>query len=161
MRGKQKEKAMLPYTEIIHKNLSIILTFAYSWPHLNDLLANRFQGEWKYLRKTINEIAPERATRALIELAACLRLLDDKEDLSVRQKLAQGQFGRVFKKDRSEEPLYLRDLTNKIVHAKEWKWDTSIPNEPKLVCVSNNPDRWFAAEIEIEALAAFCGLLMH
>jgi hypothetical protein len=153
---------MLPYTAIIHEKLSIILTFAYSWTSLHDVLDKKFKGEWKYLRKTIDGIAPERAVRAFVELASYLRLLDDKENLS--ESLASrphSELGRVVKQDGSEEPLYLRDLTNKIIHAKEWKWDVSIPDKPKLVCVSNDPKRWVAAEIEIEAVAAFCGELMH
>jgi hypothetical protein len=40
------------------------------------------QGEWKYLRKTAHEVAPESAIRAFIELASHLRLLDDQKDLS-------------------------------------------------------------------------------
>ena len=153
---------MLSYAPLIHRNLAIILAFAYSWANLHQLLNQEFKGEWRYLRKTIDEIGPERATQAFIELAAYMRLLDDQEDLSgyLRQNHG-GQLGRVLKKDRSEEPLYLRDLTNKIIHAKEWKWDVSTPNDPKLICVSNDPDRWVAAEIEIRTLAAFCGMLMR
>jgi hypothetical protein len=128
---------------------------------LNRVLDEKFEGEFKYLRKTINGIAPENAVRAFIELAGYLRLFDDKHDLSgyLAQKRASS-LGRVLKEDEQEEPLFLR-LTNKIMHAKGWKWDTSSPNEPKLICISNEPKRWIAAEIDIIALAAFCAQLMH
>jgi hypothetical protein len=153
---------MLPYTEIIHEKLSIILTFAYSWAHLHDVLNSRFTGEQKYLRKTVDGIAPENAIRAFIELASYLRLLDNKENMSGYLEQVQAhKLGRVMKQAHSEEPLYLRDLTNKIMHAQEWKWDVSAPNEPKLICVSNDPKRWLAAEIDIQAFTAFCGQLMH
>ncbi len=130
---------MLPYTKLIHEKLATVLTFAYSWAHLQSVLDNKFKGEWKYLRKTVDGIAPESAIRAFIELAAYLRLLDDKDDISgyLEQVDAGRGFGRVLKKDRTEETLYLRDLTNKIVHAKEGKWDVSTADRPKLICVSN------------------------
>ena len=153
----------LPYTKLIHEKLSTVLTFAYSWAALQDMLDNRFVGEWKYLRKTVDGIGPENAIRAFIELAAYLRLLDDSEHLSgyLATEGTEKSFGRVRKNDGKEETLYLRDLTNKIVHAKDWKWDVSDRDRPKLICVSNDPDRWLAAEIEIQAFAAFCGQLMH
>lgn len=154
---------MLQYTKLIHGKLATVLTFAYSWANLKSVIDNRFKGDWKYLRKTVDGIAPENAIRAFIELAAYLRLLDDKDDLSgyLSQTGAARGFGRVVKKDGTEETLHLRDLTNKIVHAKEWKWDVSTADQPKLICVSNDPERWAIAEIDIEAFAAFCGQLMH
>jgi len=155
----------LRYTALIHERLSTVLAFAYSWGHLHRLLTTKFKGEWKYLDKTINSIAPQKAIQAFIEISGYLRLLDDAEDISgflARAPGAKGvSFGRVLKKDGSEEPLYLRDLTNKIAHAKDWKWDVTEPDSPKLICESNNPDRWVDAEIDIEAFAAFCGQLMH
>jgi len=126
-----------------------------------DFLGDRLQGEFKFLDKTINRIGPEHAIRAFIELAAYLRLLDDSLNRQLSGVFARQKFGRIAKKDGSEEPLFLRDLTNKIVHAKEWKWDTSAPNEPKLICLSNDPDRWLAAEVDINAFAVFCGGLGH
>ena len=55
----------------------------------------------------------------------------------------------------------MRDLTNKIVHAKDWRWDVSVVGRPQLICISDEPERWATAEIEIEALAALCGSLIH
>jgi hypothetical protein len=39
------------------------------------------------------------------------------------------------------EPLFLRDPTNKIMDAKELKWDCSMPERPKLHSASNHPTR--------------------
>jgi hypothetical protein len=152
----------LPYTKLIHERLSTVLTFAYSWAKLQQLLKERFPGEWKNLRKTIDTVSPENAIRAFIELAAYLRLLDDAEDWARDPLLENRTFGRLLKQDGSETPLYLRDVTNKIMHAREWRWDVvSDPDRPKLVCVSDEPERWVGAEVDIETLAYFCGLLTH
>lgn len=158
----------IPYTKLSHEKLSIIITFAYSLAKLRSILDNRFKGEWKYLRKTIEDVGSENSIRAFIELASYLRLLDDQKDLSgflARVNYSPGAeqlvFGRVIKQDQPDEPLYLRDLTNKIIHAKNWKWDISNADNPKLICISKEPERWQTAEIDIEAVAGFCGGLMH
>lgn len=152
----------LPYTKLIHEKLSTILTFAYSLGPIESMLDSRFSGEWKYLNKTVYVIGREKATQACIELAAFLRLLDGAEELSNWERARGGQlFGCVIKQDGTSEPLYLRDMTNKIVHAKDWEWHVSIPDKPLLICKSDEPARWLKAEVEIEALAAFCARLMH
>ena len=151
---------MLPYTVIIHEKLSTVLTFAYSYAHLHDVLINRFKGDREYLSKTIHKIAHDTAIRAFIELTSFLRLLDDKDDLSgYFEQTGAPPLGLVTKQDGSREPLYLRDLTNNIMHAKVWNWDVSVQTRPKLICISNNPERWLTAEIDIEAFAAFCQLM--
>jgi len=152
----------LPYTRLIHENLSIILTFAYSLRPIENVLDRGFRGEWKFLRKTIYEIGGQNAMRAAIELAAFLRLLDDAEKISSYiVGTGMTDYGQVFKQDGTAEPLYLRDMTNKIVHATDWRWNINSPDQPKLVCISDDPDRWVKAEVDIERLAALCGLLMH
>ena len=117
-------------------------------------------------RKTIYDIGSENAVRSCIELATYLRLLDDEEKLSVFLRSTDyargiGDFGCVKKQDGTTEPLYLRDMTNKIIHAKDWRWDVSIPDRPQLICISDEPERWATAEVRIEALAALCGSLIH
>jgi hypothetical protein len=85
----------LPFTTLIHENLAIVLTYAYSYKALQTDLLSTFQGEWKFLRKTIDGLAPERATRAFVELASLLRLLDDREDISGYLRQTGGHdFGR-------------------------------------------------------------------
>src|SRR5690349_5383677 len=151
----------LPFTTLIHENLAIVLTYAYSYKALQSDLLSTFQGEWKFLRKTIDELAPARATRAFVELASLLRLLDDREKISGYLRQTGGHdFGRVIKDGAPDERLYLRDLTNKVVHAADYRWSFE-GTAPKLICISSDPDRWKAAEINLAALAAFCGQLMH
>jgi hypothetical protein len=65
-------------------------------------------------------------------------MLDDDENIAEYLRQTGGHsFGRVVKKDQPDEPLYLRDLTNKIIHAHHLEWDFSIPDGPKLVCISS------------------------
>jgi hypothetical protein len=150
----------LPFTTIIHENLAVVLTYAYSYKALRNDLLSKFEGEFKFLWKTVDDVATERATRAFVELATLLRLLHDRQKISDYLRQTSGHnFGRVIKDDPPDEPLYLRDLTNKIVHAADYMWD--FENIPKFVCISGDPKRWTAAEIDIERLAAFCGQLMH
>jgi len=165
--GVRRRTLMLPfpYAKLIHEKLSTILTFAYSHAPLEKMLDTKFKGEWKFLRKTIYGVGAERAILACIELATLMRLLDDAEKISdyLKQnpKPNRGSFGKVFKSAGAEEPLYLRDVTNKIIHAKDWKWDLDVPEQPKLICISDEPKRWKVAAIEIQKLAAFCGNLGH
>jgi len=136
---------------------------------LRRILQTKFLGDWRYLRKTVDEIGSERAIQAFIDLAVYLRLLDDRTDHSgflarVAQADARNKpldFGRVVKDGQPDERLYLRDLTNKVVHATNWEWDFGDDDRPKLICISNEPDRWTKAEIDILNFAAFCGGLVH
>jgi hypothetical protein len=89
-----------------------------------------------------------------------LRLLDDKEGLADYSKQTGGNdLGTVVQSDGSRTLLFVRDLTN--VHAADLHWDFSAQENPKLICVSNQPTRWKFAEVEIVKLAALCGGLMH
>jgi hypothetical protein len=150
-----------PLTHLIHENLSVLVTFAFSRTPLASLRENKFRGEWKYLDRALFTVSEQRAERACFELATFIRLLDDDENIAdyLRQTGSQS-FGRVMKKEQPDEPLYLRDLTNKIIHAHHLEWDFSTPDEPKVVCISRQPDRWLKAELEVVALAGFCGRLM-
>ena len=150
-----------PLTQLIHENLSIVVTFAFSRGPLEALRQTRFRGEWKYLDKALFVVAEQRADKACVELATVIRLLDDDEDVSGYLREASSlRFGRVFKQDQPDEPLYLRDLTNKIIHAQRLEWDLATVLDPRIICISRHPNRWLRAEIELVALAAFCGQLM-
>ena len=122
---------------------------------------SKFLGNWKYLDKALFEISEQRAAKACIELATFMRLLDDREQVSdyLRTQKAPS-LGRVVKQGQPDEELYLRDLTNKIVHASNFEWDFSDLEAPKLICVSQKPERWGRAEINVVTLAAICGQLM-
>ena len=150
-----------PLTHLIHENLSVLVTFAFSRAPLQSLRENKFRGEWKYLDRALFTVSEQRVEKACLELATFVRMLDDDENIAEYLRQTGGHsFGRVVKKDQPDEPLYLRDLTNKIIHAHHLEWDFSIPDGPKLVCISRQPERWLKAEVEVVALAAFCGQLM-
>jgi hypothetical protein len=151
----------LPLTKLIHDNFSMVMMYAFSRPELERLVDTKFKGEWKYLNRALFEVPVERITRACLELALLLRVLDDEQDLSGYLKATKtSALGRVVKDGAPEEPLYLRDLTNKIMHASDFGWDFTDPGRPKLVCISSDPERWKVTEIDLLALAAFCGQLM-
>lgn len=151
----------LPLSALIHENLSIILTFAYSRDAL-EILLKRFRGEWKYLRKTIFTVGEQRAFRACIELAVLLRTLDDEEGLSaVIGKNWGASIGLIVRRDKPDKPMSMRDLCNKVIHAASLEFDLSDPECPRLVCVARESEQWVRAEIKIQGLAALCGILMH
>ncbi len=150
-----------PVTQLIHENLSILVTFAFSRGPLETLRRSKFVGEWKYLDKALFTVSEQRAEKACIELATFIRLLDDDENIAEFLRQTGGEsFGRVTKKEQPDEALYLRDLTNKIIHAPRLEWNFSTLDDPKLICISRQPERWLTAEINIVALATFCGQLM-
>jgi hypothetical protein len=150
-----------PLTHIIHENLSVIMTFSFSRPYLESFRENKFEGEWKYLDRALFTVSEQRAEKACLEIATFIRLLDDDENVAdYLRKTGSHSFGRVIKKDQPDEPLYLRDLTNKIIHAHHLEWDFSNPDDPKLICISRHPERWLKAEVDVVSLAAFCGELM-
>lgn len=150
-----------PLTHIIHENMSVLATFAFSRAPLQSLREGKFLGEWKYLDRALFTVSEQRAERACLELATFIRMLDDNEDVSGYLRQTGGHsFGRVVKTGQPDEPLYLRDLTNKVIHAHHLEWDFSAPDDPKLVCISRQPERWLKAEAQVVALAAFCGQLM-
>jgi hypothetical protein len=100
-----------------------------------------------------------RATRAILELALLLRLLDDEEGVSEYfASTSRISFGRLVKADGSEASLTLRDVCNKIIHASGLEWQ--LATGPVLICNSQEPQRWAKAEIDLDRLAAFCGQLL-
>src|SRR6266436_3679286 len=72
----------LQLSRLIHQNLSVIMSYAFSTPVLSRWVSKHFTGEWKYLHKALFEMPVTRANLALLELATQLRLLDDHEKLS-------------------------------------------------------------------------------
>jgi hypothetical protein len=151
----------LPLTQLVHENLSVVMTFAFSRAPLEQLVENKFLGEWKYLRKVLFDISESRAIKACIELAVYLRALDDEEKMSAWLKQNSGRtFGQVTSSDGATKPLALREVANKIIHAADFAWDFSTQNNPLLICKPRDNQRWTEAHIDIVAVAAFCGQLM-
>jgi hypothetical protein len=107
---------------LIHENFSIVMAFAFSQPSIRTLLDNRFHGRWRYLRRSLHGLAETRADRALLELAIQVRALDDAAGLSHSLP-----FGKVTQSDGSATELYLRDMTNKIMHASRFEWVFTDP----------------------------------
>ena len=152
----------LPLTRLVHENLSIIVDFCFSRRAVDEVMAS-FQGEWKYLRKTVYEISEARAEKAALELALFLRILDDREGISgyLNQTQSNIRYGRLIVEGGPEQNLKMRDVANKIIHASHLEWSFSNPKEPILICHGQERERWIRAEIDIVEVAALCGQLMH
>ena len=73
VRGKRSQFS-IPLTRLIHENLSIVMSFAYSRKPLSHLMDAKFQGEWKYLNRALFEVSAERVEKACLELALFLRI---------------------------------------------------------------------------------------
>ncbi len=152
----------LPLTRLIHENLSIIVDFCFSRAAVGEMMQS-FLGEWKYLRKTVYEVSETRAEKAILELALFLRMLDDREGLSeyLRQTKNNIRYGRLHMSGGAEKQLKMRDVANKIIHASHFEWAFGDPKAPRLICHAPKQEKWASAEIEIMAVASFCGQLMH
>lgn len=148
-------------TRLIHENFSLVLSFALSRRQISNAIEKNFAGEWKFLEKGLFQNAEIRADRALLEMGTQLRVLDDKEGLNETYKRrGEPSFGTVTQADGSITDLYFRDLTNKIVHAAGFKWDISDVDDPKVICIPTENDRWTKAEIKLVALMGIIGSLM-
>lgn len=134
-------------------------------------MRSRFDGEWKYLERAVFTLSEGRANKAALELALFLRTLDDREQLSAYRKESAGKaapsgelglqvFGQLFFEGKPPKALSMRDVTNKIIHAAELEWSFPHPDHPHLICRSHEREKWLRAEVDVVALARFCGLLM-
>ena len=152
----------LPLADLIHENISIVMTFAYSRKPLVKAIDEKFLGEWKYLKSFVFDRAAERAERACIELAMFLRMLDDVEKISDYQKATRNvqNCGKLIMKNGSEKKLPIREVANKIIHASNLEWNFEKSPDPVLICHTTDSEKWLRAEIEILSVAAFCGGLM-
>ena len=152
---------MIPLSRIVRDNVCIVMTFAFSQPALRAMVDKTFQGQWKYLNETLFDFSAERAEKACIELALFLRMLDDEEKLShyVKEGGHPG-FGKLELPDQTTAVLSLRDVSNKIIHAKSLRWSFATPDRPKLICDAQEKQKWTRAEIDVVAVAGVCGHLM-
>jgi hypothetical protein len=147
-------------TRLIHENLSIVMSFAYSRKPLREMVGTKFRGQWKYLHKAVFEISEQRAERACLELALFLRTLDDDWEISDHFN-STGRIsncGRLVLKH-EEKTLTFRDAANKMIHASALEWNFE-KDEPRLVCYPRDQEKkWVLADIDLVALAAVCGRL--
>ena len=144
---------------IMHANLWRVMMYAYGAPVLHNLLSQKFQGGFRSLEKGLYELSEVAADRSLIELATYIRILDDNEDLSGwHLQTKSPPLGTVHKSDQSEEDLFLRDFTNKVIHAERFEWVFDSDN-PLIRCIGRDPDRWVKAEVKCELVLFYVGQL--
>jgi hypothetical protein len=154
----------LPLTRLVYDNMAIVVTFVYSQEPINRLLKEPLRDFWQHVENFSYEVPRRNAIRACLEIAVLIRLIDDQHKIANfldRHKLRH--FGVVYRTDETTTPLHIRELTNKIIHAKELSWDLSDERAPKLICTASDEQKskfkWTRAEVYIEHLVAFCGLL--
>jgi hypothetical protein len=150
----------LQTTAVIIENLSIVATCAFSHHALEAYYfgSKRFIGRFKAIERAFFVVPQERAKRALLELAVLFRSLDDIYQFSARQK-GDVSFGTLFDNAGRPGPLPLREVTNKVIHAKELEWDFKDPTQPLAICTAakgQDKFNWTKAEIRITALAEAC-----
>jgi hypothetical protein len=149
----------LPLTRFLHENMATVITFAFShWP-IRRLIDEKFKGYWEYLEEFSFVVPKRNATRACLEIAVLLRLIE--EPPAYRKWRS---FGVIYGTDGTTKPLSLKELTNKIIHAEELSWDLSDEKAPKLLCIAPDAQKekykWTKAEVDIVTLAAHCGTMM-
>jgi hypothetical protein len=151
----------LPIASLVRDNASVLMTFAYSRRPLEHLVENRYVGEWGLLRETLLNLPQARAERAALELALLLRYLDDEKALSAFAKEhANFCFGFLFREgSREPDPIFLRDVSNKIIHARSLSWEFNTEDRPTLVAHPRDSEKWQRAEIDILNVVAVCGNL--
>jgi fumarate reductase flavoprotein subunit len=154
--------SLLPF---VHENMATAMTFAFSQERIRQIIEEKFCGRWPYLEKFCFDLPERNATRACLEVALLIRSLDDQKKIAKDfATIDQGKprsFGVIHGTDDAQTPLLLRDLPNKIIHAGQLEWDFTEAGAPKLVCWSlkdhQDKNPWIKAEIDIVALAGFCG----
>ena len=152
----------IPYTKIIQNNFLTIMNFAFSHAALEDLINHKFNGEFKFLNRVLFTDGEQRASRAFIDLAVYLRSLDDIEGLS---KGNENSYGTLTLPDENIIPLTIREVSNKIIHSESREWIFSQKDKPIFRCVPHKTDHqknaWKSADIDVVALAGFCGRLSY
>ena len=152
---------MLPWSALVHRKLATLATFAYSQSALAKMREEHFVGEWKFLNKVIHEIPSHEAKKACLEFALYLRALDDEQRLTDFWKQVKRipVVGTLHLKNGKTEPLSPREMSNKIIHAEDIRWDFS--GEPKLICTAweRENEKWVRAEIDVREMLAVGGML--
>jgi hypothetical protein len=165
-RGLRRHQS-LQATRLVHERFGTIMLFVYSRAELRKLIDQRFLGEWKYLHKALFEIPEEAATRALIDLALYIRLIDDDEERDLSNYYGDRHtYGEVTDLDGSHKSLRIRDVANKIIHASRYEWVFPTGEaDPRVVCFPSEDQlargyKWASATINLPNLGTFCGALM-
>jgi hypothetical protein len=157
---------------IIHDNLGIVLTYAFSKPALDEYRRWLMGQRWHLADRVLLELPRQRATRAIIELAVMFRALDSVREITKDDYVATHPYvvyhptgyiyGKLYSFDGEPEPLPLRDVPNKIIHANSIEWSFGNPKEPLIICHAAKADtrfKWTRAEVFVKAFAAVCASL--
>jgi hypothetical protein len=148
----------LPVARLLHDNMTTVITFTFSYWPIKRLIKQHDMFYRRMFEDFAFEAPGRNAIRACLEIAVLIRLLDDRRGFLGDKPSC---FGVVHRMDGTEEPLTLRELTNKIIHAETRYWDQSRENDPKLICIAPDDQQkqfgWVRAEVSIVNLALFCG----
>jgi|SRR5579872_1196734 len=155
-------KFSLPFTQMLHENLSTLMCFAYSREPLKSLVERMFMGEWRYVHKALFDISEQRAEKACLELALVARILDDEVKFSEYEEQVgyTHDCGKLILKDGTEKALPFREVANKVIHASGLTWNFAETPDPLLICHSRDEEKWLRAEVSVVRLAAVCGMFM-
>jgi len=160
-------------TAIIHDNLGIVLTYAFSKPALDEYRRWLIGNRWHASDNVLFELPERRATRAIIELAVMFRALDSVDEIT-KDDYVVGHpyvvyhdtgyvYGKLYDLDGATKPLPLHEVPNKIIHAKSIKWSFDNPREPLIICHAAEAEHarfdWTCAEVFVNAFAAVCAAL--
>jgi hypothetical protein len=146
----------------VNEHLAEVLFFSMGRPVIEQRLGAVFEEGHIYdpLRNKIGIEAERRADRALLQMATQLRLFDDNEGLNeILKGLKPQPLGTVVQGDGKVTELFMRDMTNKVMHGAGFQWHLENADDPSVVCVSADEERWKSAEIKLLAVAAFVNRL--
>jgi hypothetical protein len=158
---------------IIHDNLGIVLTYAFSKPALEEYRGWLVGNRWHVADRVLFEWPRQRATRAIIELAVMFRMLDDANEITKHDYVVTHPYvvyhdtgdvyGKIYGLDGSTKPLPLHEVPNKVIHAKSIEWSFGNPREPLIICHAAEAEHarfdWTRAEVFVNAFAAVCAAL--
>ena len=152
----------IPLTRLVHENLSVIMTFAYSQRPLAGMMERSFRGSHKYVEKALFGLSAARAEKACLELALFLRMVDDEEKITEYYAATKNapNCGKLIMRKGPEKNLPFREVSNKIIHAARIEWDLMREPDPALICHSRDTEKWLRAEVDLVALSFVCGRLM-
>jgi hypothetical protein len=158
---------------IIHDNLGIVLTYAFSKPALEEYRSWLVGNRWHVADRVLFEWPRQRATRAIIELAVMFRALDDASEITKHDYVVRHPYvvyhdtgdvyGKLYGLDGATKPLPLHEVPNKVIHAKSIEWSFGNPREPLIICHAAEAEHarfdWTRAEVFVKAFAAVCATL--
>jgi len=163
----------LPLGQLVRENLSIVLCYAYSARPLWAEILARMPGKERFALE-IFLLADRRAQKALMELALFLRTLDDDEGITARLRHTDTNLscGTLYMESGMQEELPLREVANKIIHAKSLDWRITLRDDgdsikedalPTVVAIARKHSaqtpkkyRWAEAHIDLIVLGFMC-----